>query len=167
MTKEIILSIKGLQTGVDEDAQGTEVIALADYYKKNDSHYVIYEEMMEGFRDITRNIIRFQDSYLEVFKRGLVNVRLIFEEHKKNITSYMTRLCREYGLSGGGITKLRKTASSDLQTSGTPKAIVASMLGHTTEVNEKYYTYDTSNLDQKKKIIQNRNVKFKELTPAG
>ena len=34
MTKEIILSIKGLQTGVDEDAQGTEVIALADYYKK-------------------------------------------------------------------------------------------------------------------------------------
>lgn len=47
MTKEIILSIKGLQTGVDEDAQGTEVIALADYYKKNDSHYVIYEELTE------------------------------------------------------------------------------------------------------------------------
>lgn len=87
--------------------------------------------------------------------------------HAGNITSYMTRLCRECGLSGGGITKLRKTASSDLQTSGTPKAIVASMLGHTTEISEKYYTYDTSNLDQKKKIIQNRNVKFKELTPAG
>lgn len=87
--------------------------------------------------------------------------------HAGNITSYMTRLCRECGLSGGGITKLRKTASSDLQTNGTPKAIVASMLSHTTEVNEKYYTYDTSNLDQKKKIIQDRNVKFKDLTPVG
>lgn len=87
--------------------------------------------------------------------------------HAGNITSYMTRLCRECGLSGGGITKLRKTTSSDLQTNGTPKAVVASMLGHTTEVNEKYYTYDTSNIDQKQKIIQNRNVKFKDLTPIG
>lgn len=87
--------------------------------------------------------------------------------HAGNITSYMTRLCRECDLNGGGITKLRKTTSSDLQTSGTPKAVVASMLGHTTEVNEKYYTYDTSNIDQKQKIIQNRNVKFKELTPVG
>ena len=82
------------------------------------------------------------------------------------ITSYMTRLCRECDLDGGGITKLRKTTSSDLQTNGTPKAVVASMLGHTTEVNEKYYTYDTSNLEQKQRIIQSRNVKFRELTPT-
>lgn len=87
--------------------------------------------------------------------------------HAGNITSYMTRLCRECGLDGGGITRLRKTASSDLQTNGTPKAVVASMLGHTTEVNEKYYTYDTSNLEQKKEIIQNRNVKFKNSTHIG
>lgn len=87
--------------------------------------------------------------------------------HAGNVTSYMTRLCRECGLSGGGITRLRKTASSDLQTNGTPKAVVASMLGHTTEVNEKYYTYDTSNLEQKKEIIQNRNVKFKNSTHIG
>lgn len=87
--------------------------------------------------------------------------------HAGNITSYMTRLCRECGLNGGGITKLRKTTSSDLQTNGTPKAVVASMLGHTTEVNEKYYTYDTSNLGEKQRIIQNRNVKFKDITLIG
>lgn len=87
--------------------------------------------------------------------------------HAGNITSYMTRLCKECGLNGGGITKLRKTTSSDLQTNGTPKAVVASMLGHTIEVNEKYYTYDTSNLGEKQRIIQNRNVKFKDLTPIG
>ena len=40
--------------------------------------------------------------------------------------------------------KDRKTTSSDLQTEGTPKSRVASILGHTTEINEKYYTYDTS-----------------------
>ena len=73
----------------------------------------------------------------------------------------MTRLCRENKLNGGGITKLRKTASSDLQAKGTPKTIVASMLGHTTEVNQKYYTYDTSNLDEKQRVVQERNAKFK------
>ena len=41
------------------------------------------------------------------------------------------------------------------------------MVGHTEEVNEKYYTYDTSKLDEKKKIIQTRNAKFKNLTCAG
>ena len=87
--------------------------------------------------------------------------------HARNITDCMTRLCRENKLNGGGITKLRKTTSSDLQAKGTPKSVVASMLGHTTEVNEKYYTYDTSNLAEKKKIIQERNAKFKILAHTG
>ncbi|MCP1102004.1 integrase [Aequitasia blattaphilus] len=81
----------------------------------------------------------------------------------RNITDCMTRLCKEYNLNSGGITKLRKTASSDLQNSGTSKTIVASMLGHTTEVNEMYYTYDTSNLSEKQMVIQNRNAKFKQM----
>ena len=90
MTKEIILSIKGLQTGVDEDAQGTEVIALADYYKKNDSHYVIYEELTEGFSETTRSRIKFNDSCMEVSKKWLINVHMIFDKNKKNMTSYVT-----------------------------------------------------------------------------
>ena len=90
--------------------------------------------------------------------------------HSRNITDCMTRLCREQNLNGGGINKLRKTTSSDLQHTGAPKTVVASMLGHTIEVievNEKYYTYDVSNLDEKKKVIQNRNAKFKELAHIG
>ncbi len=87
--------------------------------------------------------------------------------HARNITDCMTRLCRENKLNGGGITKLRKTTSSDLQAKGTPKSVVASMLGHTTEVNQKYYTYDTSNLDEKQKVVQNRNAKFKSFMQVG
>lgn len=85
----------------------------------------------------------------------------------RNITDCMTRICRVNKLCGGGITKLRKTTSSDLQASGTPKSVVASMLGHTEEVNEKYYTYDTSKLDLKKKVIQTRNTKFKKMMCVG
>lgn len=90
MTKEILLSLKGLQMENREDAQAMETITPADYYQRNGSHYVIYEEMMEGFTTATRNRIKFNDSCLEVSKKGNVNVQMLFEENKKNMTSYMT-----------------------------------------------------------------------------
>ncbi len=90
MTKEILLSLKGLQMEMGEDAQALETITPADYYERNGKHYVIYEEMMEGFTDITKNRIKFSDSSLEVYKKGLINVHMVFEENKKNMTSYMT-----------------------------------------------------------------------------
>lgn len=90
MTKEILLSLKGLQMDNSEDAQAMETITPADYYEKNGSHYVLYEEMMEGFTDVTKNRIKFNDSRFEVSKKGLINVHMLFEENRKNMTSYMT-----------------------------------------------------------------------------
>ncbi|MDE6890886.1 MAG: DUF1934 domain-containing protein [Lachnospiraceae bacterium] len=90
MTKDILLSLKGLQMEYAEDSDAVETITPASYYRKGGSHYIVYDEMTEGFTDPTRNIIRFQEDYLEVFKRGLINVRMVFEENKKNITSYQT-----------------------------------------------------------------------------
>lgn len=91
MEKEVLLALKGLQFTMDEEgAQALETITPAEYYKKNNSHYVIYDEVTEGFEDSTKNIIKFSDSQMEVTKRGLVNVHMIFEEKKKNMTSYIT-----------------------------------------------------------------------------
>lgn len=91
MEKEVLLALKGLQFSVDEEgAQALETITPAEYYKKNDSHYVIYDEVMEGFTENTRNVIKFKDSLLEVTKKGLMNVHMVFEENKKNMTNYAT-----------------------------------------------------------------------------
>ncbi len=90
MTKEVFLSLKGLQMESSESAQEMETITPAEYYWKKDSHYVIYEEMTEGFNEKTRNMIKFQGSCLEVSKKGLINVHMVFEKNKKNMTSYMT-----------------------------------------------------------------------------
>ena len=90
MTKDIFLSLKGLQIENSEEAQELETITPADYYMRNGSHYVIYDEVTEGFEGTTRNMIKFSDSCLEVSKKGLVNVHMVFEENKKNMTSYMT-----------------------------------------------------------------------------
>lgn len=91
MEKEVLLTLKGLQFAVNEEgAEALETITPAEYYKKNESHYVIYEEVMEGFEDSTRNIIKFKGSQVEVTKKGLMNVHMVFEEKKKNMTSYVT-----------------------------------------------------------------------------
>lgn len=91
MTKDILLSLRGLQfdTGA-VDGDKIETITPAEYYKRNDSHYVIYEEVTEGFEQTTKNVIKFKENTLDLTKKGLVNVHMVFEENKKNMTSYGT-----------------------------------------------------------------------------
>lgn len=88
-------------------------------------------------------------------KGGYINGQRICDCAKR-LTNYL-------GIHGGGITALRKIINSNLRRNGVPVTMVASMLGHTPEVNEKYYTYDTSNLAKKQKIIKDRNAKVTTL----
>ena len=91
MTKEVLLSLRGLQFDAGSaDGDKIETITPAEYYKRNDSHYVVFDEVMEGFQESTRNIIKFKDNSLDLTKKGLVNVHMIFEEKKKNMTNYAT-----------------------------------------------------------------------------
>ncbi len=89
MEKEILFSLKGLQMS-QEDQEELETIMAAEYYLRNDHHYIVYDEVMEGFEEVTRNIFKFDGSCLEVTKRGAVNVHMLFEEQKKNMTTYHT-----------------------------------------------------------------------------
>ncbi len=69
MTKEVLLSLKGLQF----DGMGQEdltTILPAEYYWKNGKHYVIYEEVAEGYTGATKNVIKFQDHTLDVIKKA-------------------------------------------------------------------------------------------------
>lgn len=91
MNKEVLLALKGLQFAVGEEgAEALETITAAEYYQRNGSSYVVYEEVTEGFSDTTKNIIKFKDSMVEVTKKGLMNVHMVFEENKKNMTNYGT-----------------------------------------------------------------------------
>lgn len=91
MTKEVLVSISGLQMmGKDEENEPVEVITAGDYYKKNDKHYVIYEEVAEGFAGKTKNIIKLHDDCVDITKRGVTNVHMVFEKNKKNVTCYQT-----------------------------------------------------------------------------
>lgn len=91
MTKDVLVTISGLQImGPEEDSEPVEVITAGDYYKKNNKHYVIYDEVTEGFDGTTKNIIKLQEDCIDITKRGITNVHMVFEKNKKNITCYQT-----------------------------------------------------------------------------
>ena len=90
MTKDVLLSIKGLQFANEQDTEPVEVITSGDYYKRNGKHYILYDEVMEGFEGVTKNIITLKENCLDVTKKGVTNVHMMFEKNKKNITYYNT-----------------------------------------------------------------------------
>lgn len=90
MTKDVLVTISGLQYAADSENEPLEVITSGDYYKKNGKHYVIYDEVMEGFEGTTRNIIKLNDEFLDITKKGVNNVHMMFEKNRKNISYYYT-----------------------------------------------------------------------------
>ena len=87
MTKEVIIVIKGLQF-VDDDNDSVEFITNGLYYLKNGKHYVLYDEIVEGYKEPTKNTIIFNDEKFEMIKKGVINTHMTFEERKKNSTYY-------------------------------------------------------------------------------
>lgn len=90
MTKDVLVSISGLQFSAEDQNEPVELITSANYYKKNGKHYIVYDEVTEGFSDITKNIIKLGEESLDITKRGVTNVHMMFEKDKKNVTYYYT-----------------------------------------------------------------------------
>lgn len=93
MTKEVLIHMKSIQT--IEGQQGEEpleLITAGEYYYRNHTHFLLYDEMMEGFTEPTHNMVKIRPGLMEVRKRGVVNVHMIFEKDKKNIALYQTPL---------------------------------------------------------------------------
>ena len=91
MARKVMLTLQGLQADQGgEDAGQIETVVSGDYYKRNNKHYVIYEEVTEGFEQPTRNRLKFSEDMVELSRSGPINVHMVFQENKKNLTSYNT-----------------------------------------------------------------------------
>lgn len=97
MTREVQLVINGLHMSELADAEdagreaaNVETVSQAQYFKKNDSHYLLYEDMVEGAEQSSQNRIKFKNNMLEITRRGAVSTHMIFEENKKHMINYTT-----------------------------------------------------------------------------
>lgn len=95
MTKDVLISISGLHMSVNEveceDDEPIEVLSPGTYYFKNGKHYVFFEEVVEGIPGVTKSQIKWKDEeVLEVRKKGITNMHLVFEKNKMNRCFYDT-----------------------------------------------------------------------------
>lgn len=72
----------------DNNDNNIETVVQAEYFKRNDSHYLLYEERMEGFAQPSRNRIKFKDNMLELTRQGLIHTHMAFEAGRKHIARY-------------------------------------------------------------------------------
>ena len=112
MNKDVLIHVRGLQMMETDDAQEPiEIVVPGQYYFRNGSHYLRYEEILDESSEPTVNYIKMSERGLEVSKKGLVNVHMVFEQGKKNMTYYTT----PYGTLQMGIaaTNLELTESEE------------------------------------------------------
>lgn len=90
MNRNVKLSISGLHQDAEAENANVETIVSAEYFKKNDSHYLLYEEKQEGFEKTSKNRIKFKENSMELTRQGLMQTHMVFEEKKKHMTRYTT-----------------------------------------------------------------------------
>ncbi len=83
MTREVMISVSG--------ADGTELCVRAEYFYRNGSHYLLYdEEASTDFKAAGKSRIKFREGRLEVIRRGEIRTALVVEEGKSNTVDYAT-----------------------------------------------------------------------------
>lgn len=88
MTKDVLLSIKGLYTEDNEDADSIETLTPAEFYIKENVYYLFFEEIMDDSTGVTKSRIKYSDKCFELTRKGEVSVHLLFEEGKKTLNTY-------------------------------------------------------------------------------
>ena len=77
MTKDVVVSLKGLQLAPDQQSDAVEVIAPGEYYIRNNKHYVLFEEIMEGETQTLKNMLKFNENYLEFTRKGPMSTEIV------------------------------------------------------------------------------------------
>jgi uncharacterized beta-barrel protein YwiB (DUF1934 family) len=90
MKKDVLITISGMHSDIYKDADKIEIITSGSYYKKNNKHYLMYDEIVEGQDEVTKNVARFDEEAFHISKSGFTNVNMLFEENKRNIANYIT-----------------------------------------------------------------------------
>ena len=94
MTKEVLIHIKTWQLlrerAEDDHGDEIELMVGGEYYFRNGTHYLLYEETMEGFTQTTQNLVKIRADFMEVRKKGTIHTTMTFEKGKKNTTLYKT-----------------------------------------------------------------------------
>ena len=89
MTRDVLIRLSGLQS-MEDDEGVVEVITAGDYFWKNNKHYLIYDEVMEGTDGTIRNTMKLTPSELESMNSAPITARRAFDVTKTTQHHYAT-----------------------------------------------------------------------------
>ncbi len=90
MTKEVIVSLQGLQNVEQEKGEPIETISSGTYVCEDGRHLVQYEEVDEEDQEITNVTLVFEENHVEIIKQGMSNVQMVFDTMQKTTSCYKT-----------------------------------------------------------------------------
>ena len=90
MAREVLLTLTGLS--LDESGQETVTrqTVKAQYAFREGRHFFRYEEQEDPASSPTLCLLKLQEGYLELSKKGAVYTRMVFENGKEHRTDYVT-----------------------------------------------------------------------------
>lgn len=91
MDKEVLIHVRGLHM-MEEDGEQepVEIVVPGRVLFPQWQPLPALREILEDFSEPTINYIKISPKGIEVRKKGIVNVHMVFEQGKKNMTYYTT-----------------------------------------------------------------------------
>ncbi|TYQ15312.1 UNVERIFIED_CONTAM: uncharacterized beta-barrel protein YwiB (DUF1934 family) [Acetivibrio alkalicellulosi] len=92
MNKNVIISVKGIQTSGNKDSNTLELVTEGKYYKKGNAYFVTYKEsQVTGMEGTTTTLKISDDGIVTLMRFGSVNTQFIFEQGQKHMSYYDTK----------------------------------------------------------------------------
>jgi uncharacterized beta-barrel protein YwiB (DUF1934 family) len=88
MTKEVSITIEGLQLGAEEEP--VVLKATGTYYFSKDNHYIQYEEREQEKSNAIRSTIKITPSQVTLLKKGEQLSQMVFDLEEITKTEYQT-----------------------------------------------------------------------------
>lgn len=90
MTKNVLIKIIGVQQDDAGEISSSETVVHGEYYFRNGSHYILYEETDGDSGKTVKNSLKFKGSILELTRKGALQSRMTFEAGKRHTADYAT-----------------------------------------------------------------------------
>lgn len=129
------------------------VYYIANYTKNRKPRFI---PITSNIKDLLKRIENVEKmfgyfgSYIFMNEKGRINKRTISDCARNK--SYQSGLNKSKSVHC-----YRRTVNSTIKCNGVSGVVASSLLGNTEEVNNQYYTYDVTDIEQKRIVLENAN----------
>ncbi|NTV88746.1 MAG: DUF1934 domain-containing protein [Clostridiales bacterium] len=90
MDKNVIISVKGTQMDMDNEANVMELVTEGTYSRQNDAFFVTYKESEVTGMEGTTTTLKVEEGIVTLMRSGSVNSHFVFQQGHRHLSHYDT-----------------------------------------------------------------------------